>query len=175
MTRFLRRAAFVAVVAGLAVSAPALAQSHGPIRISDAWCPPPPPGAPTAAGYLTIVNSSHAPDRLIRASSPAAAQVQLHSMATEGRVMRMRPVIGGVAIAAGQTRAIQPGGEMHLMLIGLKRRLGDGDRVPVTLTFARAGAVVADFAVRPEAAPAPPMRVGPHRTDHIGHMDMGGR
>ena len=139
--------AVAVLAAGLAVAAPALAQGHGPIRITDAWCPPTPPGAPTAGGYLTIANLGKAPDRLTAAASPAAAQVQLHSMTTRGGVMRMRPVTDGLEVAPGQTRAVQPGGELHLMLIGLKRPLKAGERVPMTLAFARAGAVHVDFSV----------------------------
>ncbi len=168
MTSLSRRAALAAALcAGLAAAASALAQGHGPIRISDAWCPPTPPGAPTAAGYLTITNTGRAADRLTGASSPLAAQVQLHSMTTQGGVMRMRQVTGGLEVASGQAVAIQPGGEQHLMLIGLKRPLRAGDRAPVTLSFARAGAVRVDFAVHPQAAA---MHPGPH-----DHMAMGGR
>ena len=148
MIQFPRRAALAAVlVAGLAAAAPALARDHGQIRITDAWCPPTPPGAPTAAGYLTIANPGRTPDRLTSAASPAAAQVQLHNMTTRGGVMRMRPVTDGLEVAPGQTRAIQPGGELHLMLIGLRLPLKAGERIPVTLTFARAGTVHVDFAV----------------------------
>ena len=148
MIQLPRRAALAAVLAaGLAAAAPALAHGHGPIRITDAWCPPTPPGAPTAGGYLTIANLGKAPDRLTAAASPAAAQVQLHSMTTRGGVMRMRPVTDGLEVAPGQTRAVQPGGELHLMLIGLKRPLKAGERVPITLAFARAGAVHVDFSV----------------------------
>ena len=171
MSRLPRRAALAAVLAaGLAAAAPALAHGHGPIRITDAWCPATPPGAPTAAGYLTIANAGPAPDRLSGASSPAAAEVQLHSMRTQGAIMRMRPVTGGLEVAPRRTQAIQPGGEMHLMLIGLKRPLRAGEHVPVTLTFARAGRIEADFMVRTqgEAAQAMSTRSG-------DHLHMGGR
>jgi hypothetical protein len=166
MTQLPRRAALAAVLtAGLAAAAPALAHGHGPIRISDAWCPPTPPGAPTAAGYLTIANLGRTPDRLTGASSAVAAQVQLHSMTTRGGVMRMRAVTEGLEVAPGQTRTVQPGGELHLMLIGLRQPFKTGQRIPVTLTFAHAGALRVDFAVHAEKIDAAAMHMA--RSDHM--------
>ena len=172
MTTSTRRALLAAArLAGLGLCAPALAREHpaGAIRVADAWCPPTPPGAPTAAGYLTISNQGRGADRLLGGSSPLAAQVQLHSMTTQGQVMRMRPVTQGLAIAPGATTRIQPGGGLHLMLIGLKRPLKAGEHAAVTLDFARAGPVKVDFVVRPQGEAAPTMHMGPH-----DHVDMGG-
>ena len=158
----------------LAAAAPALAHDHAAIRISDAWCPPTPPGAPTAAGYLTITNSGRTPDRLIGETSPVAVTVQLHSMTMQGQIMRMRAAAEGLPVAGGQVRAVQPGGEMHLMLIGLKRPLRAGEHVPLALTFAHAGRIDADFVVRPRGDMAPAVHRAPH--DHMDHMThMGAR
>ena len=172
MTNFSKRALLVAaVLAGLGLSAPAVAHDHpgGDVRILDAWCPPTPPGAPTAAGYLTISNQGHAADRLLGGSSAVAAQVQLHSMTTQGQVMRMRPLTEGLAVAPGATTRIQPGGGLHLMLIGLKRPLRSGDHAAITLDFAKAGPLRVDFIVRPQGDASRAMHMGPH-----DHMDMGG-
>jgi hypothetical protein len=155
------------LLAAMAAAAPAMAAD---IRITDAWCPPTPPGAPTAGGYLTIHDTSTKPDRLMGGSSPAAAQVQLHSMTMQGQIMRMRAVTGGLAIAGRGTASIQPGSGLHLMLIGLKRPLKLGEHVPVTLQFAKAGQVSADFVVRAEGAPAAGKPAGGH-----GHMNMGAK
>jgi hypothetical protein len=166
MTSFSRRAALAAVICAGLAAAPAFASPAGAIRISQAWCPAPPPGAPTAAGYLTITNAGHTADRLTGASSPAANAVQLHSMTMEGQIMRMRAVTGGLPIAVGQTRAIQPGGKLHLMLIGLKRPFKPGDRIPVTLDFAHAGAVRTVFTVDAKTPMQPGMQMAAH-----GHMN----
>ena len=174
MTNFSKRALLAAAVAAaLGLSAPAMARGPSTIRVTDAWSPPTPPGAPTAAGYLTISNTGREADRLVGGSSPLAAQVQLHSMTMQGGVMRMRPVLGGLAVAPGGSTRIQPGGGMHLMLIGLKRPLKAGERAPVNLQFARAGKVEVDFAVRPQGDPARAMHMGEHERMNRIHTDGG--
>ena len=131
----------------LALTIPtAWAKTHDGLAVTQAWSRPTPAGAPTAVGYLTITNHGHIPDRLIGASSSAARSVEIHQMSMTGGVMRMRPVAGGLAIGAGQTIALSPGG-YHLMLIGPKRPFKAGEHVPVTLEFARAGKVMATLDV----------------------------
>jgi copper(I)-binding protein len=65
----------------------------------------------------------------------------------------MRPV-EAIEIPAGQTVTLQPGG-FHLMLIGLKEPLIQGQAVPVTLRFERAGEVPVMLAVQPAGARGP--------------------
>ncbi len=166
-TRALMAALMLAGAAAPSLAAPGRAS----IVVEDAWCPPTPPGAPTAAGYLTLRNLGPVGDRMTGASSPRAAQVTLHSMSKAGGIMRMREVTGGLAAPPGARVEVQPGGAMHLMLIGLKRPLRAGEHVPVTLRFSRAGEVHADFLVRAQGAQAPPTGAGGR--DHMTRM--GGR
>jgi hypothetical protein len=123
---------------GLAVvaSGPAGAASGGHLTIRGAWTRPAAAGV-NGAGYLTIVNSGHAADRVIGAASPAAARVSIHESRVVGSVVTMRTV-AAVAIPAGTSVAFRPGG-LHLMLEGLKAPLKTGDSVAVTLVFAGAG------------------------------------
>ena len=58
----------------------------------------------------------------------------------DGGIMKMRELAGGLAIEAGKTVDLAPGG-YHLMLMELKAPLKSGDKVPVTLTFEKAGKV----------------------------------
>jgi hypothetical protein len=127
------------------------AASAATIEVKDAWIRTPPPGAPTAAGYATIVNHAISSDRLTGVSTRAAASAQLHQMSMAGGVMRMRPLTGGAPIGASASLTFSPNGD-HLMLIGLKTPLKAGSHVKITLQFQRAGAVAADFVVR-DAAP----------------------
>ncbi len=103
------------------------------------------PKAPVAGGFVTIRNAG-AEDRLTGGSAPFASDVQVHEMAMEGEVMKMRPLPDGLPIPAGQEVVLKPGG-YHLMFMGLKAPLKQGETVDVTLTFERAGAVTVPLAV----------------------------
>ena len=138
--------------AGLALalaSTPAFAhttRAHH-LTVAGAWTRPTPPGAAAGAGYLTITNDDAEPDRLVGGTSPAVREVQVHEMRIENGIARMRPVAGGLVIPAHGTVTLAPGG-YHVMLIGPKRRLAAGVRVPATLRFQRAGDIKVSFAVR---------------------------
>ena len=146
-TRFL---ALIALAFVAASSAEGGVTSAATIQVKNAWIRTPPPGAPTAAGYVTLTNRGIASDRLTGAYSGAAASIGLHEMDKAGGVMRMRPIPGGLAIGAAATVTLDPNGR-HLMLSGLKRPLKAGEHVRVVLKFQRAGDVPADFVVRDQA------------------------
>lgn len=113
--------------------------SVGDLRIVQAYARATPPGARTAAAYLVIENKGAAPDQLVGARSSAAAAVELHAMAHEGGMMRMRAVPRVDVPARGSVR-FEPGG-LHLMIVDPKAPLRERERFPLTLTFARAGTV----------------------------------
>jgi copper(I)-binding protein len=142
----------------LVAATAAIAQGYraGPLSIDGPWSRPTPVGATTGAGYLTITNHGASEDRLIGASTPAAARVEIHEMSMDGGVMRMRKVSGGLAIPAGEAVTLSPGG-YHVMFIGLKAPFAPGDRIPTTLRFQKAGAVEVSFDVNPS---------GPGRRSH---------
>jgi copper(I)-binding protein len=71
--------------------------------------------------------------RLVAASSPVAGVVEIHEMAMENNIMRMRQV-PGIDVPAGSRVALKPGG-YHVMLMELKQPLKVGEQVPITLTF----------------------------------------
>lgn len=131
------------------------AQAQGRVTVTDARIAPPPPGAPTAAGYLTLTNLGRAPDRLVAVSSPGAAAVQLHSMTMAGGIMRMRPVAGGLALPPGRPVTLSPM-SLHLMFVSPTRPLREGGRVPATLRFQRAPPMRVVFRVAPERPGAMP-------------------
>ena len=107
------------------------------------------PSQPTGVGYLKLVNKGAA-DRLLAASSPVAASVEMHSMRLEGDVMRMREV-AAIEVPAGRTVELKPGG-LHLMFVGLKAPFVAGQSFALKLKFERAGEVTVD--VRVDAAGA---------------------
>jgi hypothetical protein len=144
MTRFL----LALSVLILAWSGAALAHSYklGSLEIGHPWARATPPTAPTGGGFLTITNKGTAADRLVSASSPAAASVQVHEMKMEGNVMRMRELANGLEIAPGATVTLAPGG-LHMMMMGLKAPLKQGEKVPLTLVFEKAGTIDVEIAV----------------------------
>jgi len=144
----------------------------GDIRIEAGWTRATPPNAPSAVGYLAIANTGAAPDRLVAASSPRAERVEIHEMTMDGDTMRMRPVGPGLDIPAGGTVTLAPGG-LHLMLIGVGGGFREGETVPVTLAFEKAGAVTLDLPVARLGAREPPAH-GTHGRAHGGAQGPGG-
>ena len=126
----------------------------GDLVISQAWSRATPGGAKIGGGYLTIENIGSAPDRLIGGSAEIAGRVELHEMATSNGVMKMRPLDKGVAIEPGKTVKLAPGGS-HLMLFDLRSPLKQGEQVPVTLEFEKAGKVKLSLDVQGVGAQAP--------------------
>jgi copper(I)-binding protein len=145
-----RRALLAATFAVVATGA---SGALSPLVVRDAWTRPAAAGM-NGAGYLVIANKGSLPDRLISAASAAAARVSIHESRMMGSVMTMR-TLDGVAIPGGGSVTFKPGG-LHLMLEGLKAPLKAGDRVAVTLVFARAGRTAATFTVA-NGPPGPAM------------------
>ena len=124
------------------LAAPARAEEvkAGTLVITQAWSRATPGGATIGAGYLTIENTGSAPDRLIGGSADVAGEIQVHEMAMNDGVMTMRQLDKGLVIEPGKTVKLAPGG-YHLMLLNLKRPLKQGDKLPVTLEFEKAGKI----------------------------------
>ncbi|MCK0166046.1 copper chaperone PCu(A)C [Jannaschia sp. S6380] len=122
--------------------------AHGDLQISLPMLRDTPPTAPVAGGFMTIANMGDADDVLTTATIDAdfVGEVQLHKMEMEDGVMKMSEVEGGIAVPAGETVYLQPGG-LHLMLMGLSEPLTAGEAYEMTLTFAEAGDVVVEFPV----------------------------
>jgi len=108
------------------------------------------PTATAGAVYLTIVNDTDVPDRLLTTSTPVAAMAHLHETVAEGDVMKME-MIGELAIAPHMVVALKPGGT-HIMLMGLKAPLQKGGSFPMDLTFEKAGKVSVIVAIGGVAA-----------------------
>jgi copper(I)-binding protein len=144
--------AFVAVL--LAASVRAEEIRAGDLVITQAWSRATPGGAKVGGGYLTIENKGTIPDRLIGGSAEVASKVQLHEMTMDDGVMKMRPVEGGLIIDPGKTVKLAPSG-YHLMIMDLKSPLKQGDKVPVTLEFEKAGKVAVTLDVEGIGAQGP--------------------
>ena len=130
--------AFTGITLGLSFSTQAQEAKVGSIKVENAYTRATVPGQMAAGGFMKIENKGTA-DQLVSASSPVAGEVQLHEMAMEGNVMRMRQV-KEVVVPAGATVELKPGG-LHLMFMNIKAPLAAGETVPVKLKFAKAGEV----------------------------------
>ena len=127
-----------------------------PVKIEDPWARATPPGAKIGAAYMKI--SSDAGDRLVGASSSAAARVELHVTEKKGDVLRMRQV-KAYDIPPRGGFALSPGGA-HLMLVDIKAPFKEGERIPLVLKFARAGEVRTELQVQAIGGSAPMQHMG---------------
>ena len=135
----LLNAAFVIVAAfGMVATIQAQTAKVGSVQIENAYTRATVPGQQVAGGFMKIENKGAA-DQLISASSPVSGEVQLHEMAMDGNVMKMRQV-KDIAVPAGGAVELKPGG-LHLMFMNIKAPLTAGETVPVKLKFAKAGEV----------------------------------
>src|ERR1700676_3892464 len=166
--KFITRAIACATMLSYFLAAPARAQEvkAGDLVITQAWSRATPGGAKIAGGYLTIENKGAAPDRLIGGSAEVSDKIQVHEMAVNNGVMTMRRLDQGLTMDPGKMIKLAPGG-YHLMLMDLKAPLKQGDKVPVTLEFEKAGKVKLSLDVQGVGAQAPA-----GAANEGGNMDM---
>jgi periplasmic copper chaperone A len=141
------RIAIIAAVFALGASqAAAVDYTVGSLQITQPWARATPKGAAVAGGYMKITNNGTAPDRLIGGSAGFAGTLEIHEMAMDKGVMKMRPLPSGIEIKAGQTVELKPG-SYHVMFKGLKAPLQKGQNVKGTLEFEKAGKVDVEYQV----------------------------
>lgn len=138
-----RISAFGALLAATVFLGPAALAQQGGLTVDQAWSRAAAAGR-TGVVYLTVTDTG-APDRLIAVTTPVATRAELHESFTEQGIMKMRPV-AALPVEPGKPITLAPGG-YHIMLVQLTRPLANGDRFPLTLTFEKAGAVIATVAV----------------------------
>jgi copper(I)-binding protein len=155
------RTTILGTALAIAIACPATAAdvTAGDLKISAPWARATPKGASVGGGYLSITNSGDSSDRLIGGSTDVSKGFKIHSTQMDNGVMKMRPVTDGVEIRPGQTIELKPGG-YHVMFVGLKHGLKQGDHFGATLQFEKAGKVDVDFTVE---------RIG---ATHGGRMHM---
>lgn len=131
-----------AVAMCLPFISPAMAHESkaGNIAIVHAFATPTLAGTSTGAAYITnLENTGEVPDRLLRASSPVAGRVELHTMTMDAQgVMRMREA-DGIVLAPHVPVRMKPGMGVHLMLVDMKRPLKEGESFPMTMEFEHSG------------------------------------
>ena len=161
MRRFILAAALLTAACSNEAEAPepgTPAAAEPEVAVSGAWCRPTPEGRNGTACYASF--NATTDDRLVSIISPRAALSEVHEVSTEGGVMRMDTMEGGLPLPAGQAVALAPGGD-HIMLTGVTVPLADGEVVPLAFTFESGVQVALEAAVR-----TAPVEGGP---DHAGH------
>lgn len=119
----------------------------GDLKLTAPWARATPKGAQVGGGYLSITNTGNAADRLIGGSTEVSAKFEVHEMSMSGGVMKMRSLAAGLEIKPGETVELKPGG-YHVMFVGLKQPLMQGQPFKATLVFEKAGRVEVSFDVR---------------------------
>jgi copper(I)-binding protein len=141
----------VLLAAGLLTIAPTQAPQ---VEVQNAWARATAAGAKAGGIFLTLTDKGP-PDHLVAASTPVAAMAEMHETVNDNGVMRMRPV-PSLPLTPNQPVELKPGG-YHIMLMGLKQQLKDGDTFPVTLNFDKSGSVTVTVHVEKAGAMGPGM------------------
>lgn len=148
----LRSLSFIS--AGLLICGSTLAHEYrvGDIHIAHPYARASMPGQTSGGAYLTLENQGKQADALISVQSPVAQSVEIHTMSmTTDNVMRMREV-SSIELKPQEKIVMQPGDGYHIMLLGLKAPLKAGDKLPLTLTFKKAGKVETSISVEENKA-----------------------
>ena len=136
------------ILAGLMLLASCSKSGPPDLEISDAWARETVAGQTSTAGYMTIANKGSGDDLLLSVAANAPTQASLHSTTTANGVSGMRPLPAGLAIPAGATVELKPGGT-HVMLTGLQAPLRSGETLKLTLRFEKGGERRIDVRVSP--------------------------
>lgn len=158
-----RLVSLVAAAALSSVAALAVAQPAPPVKVENAWLRPAVKGQSGTGGFARLTSDKGA--TLVGVTSPVAAVAEIHEMAMEGDVMKMRPV-ESLSLPAGQTVELKPGGH-HLMLTQLKQPLAAGSSVPVTLRLKGADGKLSEQRVEFKVMATTPAAAG--SGDHSHH------
>ena len=102
------------------------------VSVKDAWVRGTVAGQKATGAFMQITSATDT--ALVAVASPVAKVVEIHTMSHEGGVMKMRAV-DAIAVPAGKPVELGPGG-FHVMLMDLGQPLKEGEKVPLTLTFA---------------------------------------
>lgn len=134
MTVKFRSIRITAFVLATLIAAPALAGTAAEsISANEPFVRMAPPGMTNTGAFMVLRNGDSKDHKVVKAESPVAKAVELHTHTNDGGVMKMRQV-KEIEIKAKREAVLKPG-SLHIMLIGLKQDLKEGDNVAITLIF----------------------------------------
>lgn len=166
-------AAAALVAASLTMTIPARSDDYtlGDIQIDHPWSRETPAGAGVGAGYMVVRNMGDTADALVGGETAIAGRVEVHEMAMENGVMKMRPLKDGLEIPPGGEVVLKPGG-YHLMFMDLNEQIIQDQPFSVMLMFRDAGAIEVEFDV--EGIGARESGGHDHGNHDQGDQDQGG-
>jgi periplasmic copper chaperone A len=140
--RIIRGFAMALLAIAATTTSAAIAQEYqaGPIKIEHPWARPSIGDMTNGSVYMTLSNGGDVADRLVAVKTDVASDAMLHESRMEGEVMKMVPLENGVDVPAHGSAELKPLG-MHVMLMGLRQPLKEGDILPLTLVFEKQGEV----------------------------------
>ncbi len=152
----------VQAAASAPVAAASVAAKQGVVQVEGAWIRATVKGQQATGGFMDLTSSQAL--TLVGFETQVAKHAELHEMAMEGDVMRMR-AIDALPLPAGTTVSLKPGAH-HLMLTDLKRPLSEGESVSVTLLLKGDDGKVRKQVV---SVPVKAMRMAHPHSDHEQH------
>jgi copper(I)-binding protein len=130
MTMKIRTLSCSVAAAVLAMSANSL-WAQTTVKVDEPWVRGTVAQQKATGAFMRLTADKNA--RLVAASSSVAGVVEIHEMAMEKDVMKMRAV-PGLDLVAGRATELKPGG-YHVMLMDLKQQLKADEVVSITLVF----------------------------------------
>jgi len=122
----------------------------GSFKVEKPWIREAPPGMKMLAGYMTFENNKNGAVNFVGARSPDFKSIEIHHTVTKDDVATMIQR-QAVKILPFSTLKFEPKG-LHLMLIGPKRELKEGDKVKIVLKFSNYRKLKVVFPVRKEGS-----------------------
>ena len=150
--------AAAALLAIPTLAAPTLAHEvmAGDLQIIHPHIPQPAASAKAAGGFMAIVNNGTEPDRLLGVESDIAMKVEVHESKVDANGVGTMTRVEFIEIPPGGTVSLEHGG-YHIMFMGLKGKLTEGEMHKGVLVFERAGRVEMEFQIDPPIGQGAPM------------------
>jgi periplasmic copper chaperone A len=120
------------------------------VQIGHIWARATAKGAHAASVYVPLLNKGKTDDVLVSVTTPVAEHTMLHESKVVDGISKMT-TLDSIALPAGKPVAMRPGGK-HIMLMGLKQQLVEGQSFPLTLKFDHAGEVKVEVMVHAAGA-----------------------
>jgi copper(I)-binding protein len=153
----------IVIRTAIAAVAMLVATAHAQVTVKDAWVRATVPQQKATGAFMQLQAAKDS--RLVSASSPLTPNVEVHEMAMQDNVMKMRQV-PAIELPAGKAVDLKPGG-YHIMLMNLTQTVQEGETVPLTLVFegkdGQREAVEVKALVRPLNSGAAPAMHGGHK------------